>query len=81
MRCIFLSGYLFHLTKLIVDSMNLDNVHGEKKDFLKALTKPVTKLVIQLDKKILEKIALGQTEYAEKSLIKVSILLEKDVVI
>ena len=60
--------------------MNLDNVHGEKKDFLKALTKPVTKLVIQLDKKILEKIALGQTEYAEKSLIKVSILLEKSTI-
>ena len=60
--------------------MNLDNVHGEKKDFLKALTKPVTKLVIQLDKKVLEKIALGQTEYAEKSLIKVSILLQKDLI-
>ena len=55
--------------------MNLDNVHGEKKDLLKALTKPITKLIIQLDKKILEKIALGNTEYAEKSLIKVLVLI------
>ena len=60
--------------------MNLNNVHGEKKDFLKALTKPATKLIIQLDKKILEKIALGKTEYSEKSLIKVRLRFHPTIV-
>ena len=59
------------MTQALVDSMNLDEVHGEKRDFLKALTKPVTKLLIQLNKKVLENIALGKTEYIQKSLIKV----------
>lgn len=55
--------------------MNLEAVQGEKRDFLKALTKPVTKLVVQLDKKVLEKIALGNTQYIHKSLIKVNLFL------
>lgn len=64
------TGYLEHLTGFMVRSINVDKSQGAKMDMLKALTKPFTSLIIQLDKKIIEKIATGHSEYAEKSLIK-----------
>ncbi len=51
--------------------MNLENVKGENQDFLKALTKPLTGRIIQLDKKVITKIAMGDSSVANKSLIKV----------
>ncbi|XP_066293032.1 sodium-dependent phosphate transport protein 2B-like [Branchiostoma lanceolatum] len=63
------TGYLFHLSDYIVKSFNLET-KDMKQEFLKVLTKPFTKLVIQIDKKVISKIATGDEEAYEKSLIK-----------
>ncbi|CAH1773675.1 unnamed protein product [Owenia fusiformis] len=65
-----LTGYLYRLTTAIIDSCNLKDTSMEKKEFLKVLTKPFTSTIIQVDKKVIQKIALGETDYAKKSLIK-----------
>ena len=54
-----------------MNAFNIETNKDAKKDFLKKLTKPFTSRVIQLDKKIIEKIALGHEEYMELSLVKV----------
>lgn len=65
------SGYLFRLSKAIVDSYNLDEVSGKKQDLLKVVTKPLTEKIIMLDKKLINKIATGSGDMST-SLIKVS---------
>ena len=62
--------YLYHITSFLVKAMDLKENKAAKKELLKVITKPFTKLVIQLDKKVIEKIALGKKEYESKSLIK-----------
>ncbi|XP_074652262.1 sodium-dependent phosphate transport protein 2B-like isoform X1 [Tubulanus polymorphus] len=64
------SGYLYHLTKAIINSMDLRTYTSGKKDLLKTITKPFTSIVIQIDKKIIEKIAKGDEEAEKKSLMK-----------
>lgn len=64
------SGYLFSLSKAIVDSLNLDSVSGKKQDLLKKLTKPLTDKVVVLDKKLINNIATGEGD-SSRSLIKV----------
>lgn len=66
------SGYLFRLTTVIINAMNLETNEAAKKDLLKVVTKPFTSLIIQLDKKIITNIALGKKEYEGRSLIKTS---------
>ncbi|XP_078692345.1 sodium-dependent phosphate transport protein 2B-like [Branchiostoma floridae x Branchiostoma belcheri] len=63
------TGYLYHLSHYIVKSFNLET-KDMKQEFLKVLTKPFTKLVIQIDKKVISKIATGDEKAYEKSLIK-----------
>ena len=53
------SGYLFHFTEYIVGNSNTTKINDV--DFLKAITDPVTKLIVQLDKKKLENIAINKT--------------------
>lgn len=65
------SHYLFYLTQEIIGAMKLDNAKAEKKEFLKKITKPFTNLVVQLDKKIIQNIALKKVVSADQSLIKV----------
>ncbi|XP_074652263.1 sodium-dependent phosphate transport protein 2B-like isoform X2 [Tubulanus polymorphus] len=65
------SGYLYHLTKAIINSMDLRTYTSGKKDLLKTITKPFTSIVIQIDKKIIEKIAKGDEEAEKKSLMKI----------
>ncbi|XP_069833590.1 sodium-dependent phosphate transport protein 2B isoform X1 [Dendropsophus ebraccatus] len=63
------SGYLFHLTNVIVDSFNIQS--GEDApDMLKVITEPLTKGIIQLDKKVIQDIASGDPAASNKSLIK-----------
>ncbi|XP_077333810.1 sodium-dependent phosphate transport protein 2B isoform X2 [Lithobates pipiens] len=63
------SGYLYHLTNAIVDSFNLES--GEDApDMLKVITEPLTKGIIQLDKKVIQEIANGDPAAQNKSLIK-----------
>ncbi|KAL4229342.1 hypothetical protein ACF0H5_012381 [Mactra antiquata] len=64
------TGYLYHFTKMMVESCNFESTNAYKQDLLKALTKPFTSLVVNVDKKVINKIAEGHTEYLNKSLIK-----------
>ncbi|XP_018416913.1 PREDICTED: sodium-dependent phosphate transport protein 2B [Nanorana parkeri] len=63
------SGYLYHLTNAIVDSFNIQT--GEDApDMLKVITEPLTKGIIQLDRKVIQEIANGDPAAQNKSLIK-----------
>ncbi|XP_053556858.1 sodium-dependent phosphate transport protein 2B [Bombina bombina] len=63
------SGYLFHLTNVIVESFNIQT--GEDApDMLKVITEPLTKLIIQLDKNVIQDIANGLETARNQSLIK-----------
>ena len=72
-----ISGYLFYLSQAIVDGFNLSTNKDLKQDYLKKITKPFENAVIQIDKKIIEKIAKAKTEaerlkYEKTSLLKVT---------
>ena len=64
------SQYLFRLTDAMVESLDIETNKALKKDLLKKITKPFTNVIIQLDKKIIEKIAKGDKSVGDKSLIK-----------
>lgn len=55
-----ISSFLYYMTKAMVDSMDLTTDKGMKKDYLKKLTNPLTKKIMQLDKKLITKIAEGE---------------------
>ncbi|XP_060589268.1 sodium-dependent phosphate transport protein 2B-like isoform X2 [Ruditapes philippinarum] len=65
-----LTGYLYHLSEMTKNSMNLESSTGGDQEFLKTLTEPFTTLIIQVDKKIIEQIAHGIPEAMNKSIIK-----------
>ena len=54
------SGYLYHLSGAITDSLGLKEGEREKVELLKKITKPFTNLVVQIDKKLIQKIAEGE---------------------
>uniref|UniRef100_A0A8C6QAC7 Sodium-dependent phosphate transport protein 2B n=2 Tax=Nannospalax galili TaxID=1026970 RepID=A0A8C6QAC7_NANGA len=61
--------YLEILTNLVVDTFKFKN--GEDApDLLKVITDPFTKLVIQLDKKVIQQIAMNDETARNKSLVK-----------
>ena len=64
------SRYLFYLTEAIVDSLQITPDESLDKDLLKKITKPFTNVIIQLNKKVIEKIAKGDENAEEESLIK-----------
>ncbi|KAL3213840.1 hypothetical protein MRX96_035082 [Rhipicephalus microplus] len=63
-------GVLYHLTSAIMNSTNWTTNKNANRDFLQVLTKPFTSLIIQLDKKVIEKVAIGDETYYNHSLIK-----------
>lgn len=65
-----ISHYLLRLTGRIIELLPLTQKKGTNKKLLKTLTEPFTKLIIQLDKKVIEKIALGDKSAESMSLIK-----------
>lgn len=65
-----ISHFLLHLTGEIIDVLPLTQKKGTNQKLLKVVTEPFTKLVIQLDKKVIEAIALGDKSAESKSLIK-----------
>lgn len=65
-----ISSYLLRLTGKIIALLPLTQQKGTNKKLLKTLTEPFTKLIIQLDKKVIEEIALGDKSAEAKSLIK-----------
>lgn len=75
------TGYLYRLTQLIVDSFHIESKENAKFDLLKKLTKPFTSLIVQLDKKVINKIAVGGADSSESRLLKVYCKKEKQHVI
>ena len=53
------TGYLYHLSGAITDSLGLKESEREKVELLKKITKPFTNLVIQIDKNLIQDIAEG----------------------
>ena len=66
-----ITGYLHRLTREIIGVLDLKQAKGTNKKLLKTVTQPFTKLIIQLDKNIIKKIALGDKSADSKSLIKI----------
>ena len=64
-----ITGYLRRLTGAIVVVLPLESMHTNQK-LLKVVTEPFAKLIIQIDKKIITKSALGDEKSQKKSLIK-----------
>lgn len=67
-----ITGYLEELSGAIVDSIPefQEDIKDLDRDYLKVITDPFTKLIIQIDKKVITKIAEGDVEYLDKSIIK-----------
>ncbi|XP_040822259.1 sodium-dependent phosphate transport protein 2B [Ochotona curzoniae] len=65
-----ISHYLENLTNVVVESFHFQN--GEDApELLKVITDPFTKLIIQLDKKIISQIAMNDESALNKSMIKI----------
>ncbi|XP_067418643.1 sodium-dependent phosphate transport protein 2B [Emydura macquarii macquarii] len=64
------SGYLYRLTNVIVESFHLESGE-EAPELLKVITDPFTKLIIQLDKSVINAIATNEEGAANKSLVKI----------
>ncbi|XP_053273530.1 solute carrier family 34 member 2a [Pleuronectes platessa] len=62
------TGYMFVVTKLIIDSFNIQS--GEAPDLLNVITDPLTDSIILLDQTVLTGIATGDPLARNKSLIK-----------
>ena len=64
-----ITGYLRRLTGTIIKGLHLEKQKTNQK-LLKVVTEPFAKLIIQIDKKLIKNIALGDEESQGKSLIK-----------
>ncbi|XP_020847990.1 sodium-dependent phosphate transport protein 2B-like [Phascolarctos cinereus] len=73
-----ITNYLYHLTNVIVKSFNIKS-GDDAPELLKVITDPLTKLIIQLDKKVINEIATGDEAAKNKSLIKIWCETFKDV--
>uniref|UniRef100_A0A673JMM6 Sodium-dependent phosphate transport protein 2B n=1 Tax=Sinocyclocheilus rhinocerous TaxID=307959 RepID=A0A673JMM6_9TELE len=70
------SGYLYRLTKLIIDSFNIQT-GADAPDLLKVITEPLTKNIIELDMSVIRDIATGDPAARNKSLVKIWCKTEK----
>ncbi|TRZ22292.1 hypothetical protein HGM15179_004862 [Zosterops borbonicus] len=64
------SGYLHHVTRLVVATFNIRS-GKDAPNLLKIITEPFTKLIIQLDKSVITGIATGDESLRNRSLIRV----------
>ncbi|XP_004611488.1 sodium-dependent phosphate transport protein 2A [Sorex araneus] len=64
------TGYLHHVTGLVVASFNIRGGQ-DAPDLLKIITEPFTKLIIQLDKSVITSIATGDESLRNHSLIRI----------
>ncbi|XP_075399330.1 sodium-dependent phosphate transport protein 2A [Tenrec ecaudatus] len=64
------TGYLHHVTHLVVASFNIRGGR-DAPDLLKVITEPLTKLIIQLDQSIITSIATGDETLRNHSLIRI----------
>ncbi|XP_055957166.1 sodium-dependent phosphate transport protein 2B isoform X2 [Patella vulgata] len=65
-----ITGYLFHLSEVIIKSLPLETNKAAKKDLLKVITKPFTELIIQVDSKGITKIATNTHDVGAVKLMK-----------
>ncbi|NXR46926.1 NPT2A protein, partial [Hippolais icterina] len=64
------SGYLHHVTQLVVASFKIRS-GKDAPNLLKIITEPFTKLIIQLDKSVITGIAIGDESLRNRSLIRI----------
>ncbi|EPY77871.1 Renal sodium-dependent phosphate transport protein 2 isoform 5-like protein [Camelus ferus] len=64
------TGYLHHITRLVVASFNIRGGR-DAPDLLKIITEPFTKLIIQLDQSVITSIATGNESLRNHSLIRI----------
>ncbi|KAJ8036604.1 Sodium-dependent phosphate transport protein 2B [Holothuria leucospilota] len=66
------TGYLYRVSGLLVDSLSMQSSGDVKMELLKTLTKPFTSRIVQIDKKAITRIATGEIEdSSEVTLLKV----------
>ncbi|XP_069487954.1 sodium-dependent phosphate transport protein 2B-like [Ambystoma mexicanum] len=70
------SGYLYLLTDLIVKSFNIQT-GNDAPDLLNVITDPLTELIVQLDKSVINGIATGDESVRNKSLVKTWCVVDK----
>uniref|UniRef100_A0A3B3WTP0 Solute carrier family 34 member 2a n=1 Tax=Poecilia mexicana TaxID=48701 RepID=A0A3B3WTP0_9TELE len=63
------SGYLYRVTKLIIESFQIES--GEAPDLLNVITDVLTEAIIQLDESVIGGIASGDSDARNKSMIKI----------
>ncbi|XP_077996550.1 sodium-dependent phosphate transport protein 2A-like [Glandiceps talaboti] len=71
------TGYLYHLSEIIIASMSISTNENADVELLKIITKPFTDKVIQIDKKVITKIAFGDDDARSDSMIKRWCVTEK----
>jgi len=64
-----MTGYLYRITTFIVNKVELGG-DGQKTEFLSVLTKPLTKLIVQIDKSVMGDIAAGVPGSKDKPMLK-----------
>ncbi|OWF37943.1 Sodium-dependent phosphate transport protein 2A [Mizuhopecten yessoensis] len=62
--------YLYSLTDVIINSLDLSKSSGKKRDILKAITKPFTSLVVKVNSKVIKDIAVEKAGAEDKSVLK-----------
>ncbi|XP_072032560.1 sodium-dependent phosphate transport protein 2A-like [Amphiura filiformis] len=65
------TSYLYHLTRIIVDKFNIKTNGEVNVELLKKLTKPFSKKIVQIDSKMIQKVATGEIASQEANLLKV----------
>ncbi|XP_001367079.1 sodium-dependent phosphate transport protein 2B isoform X2 [Monodelphis domestica] len=75
-----ITNYLYYLTDVTVKSFHLKS-GDDAPELLKVITDPFTKLIIQLDKKVINEIATGNEAAKNKSLIKTWCKTFEDVIL
>lgn len=66
-----ITGYLYHMTNAMIQGMKLiEGNKAHKKELLKKITKPFTKLFVQLDKKVILAWSQGSDAEGKLSLVK-----------
>ncbi|XP_059154731.1 sodium-dependent phosphate transport protein 2A-like [Physella acuta] len=73
----YCTGYLYHLTGAVVNSLNMEHMKAKNQDLLKVLTKPLTSKIVQIDENVITGIAEGKQEFANQSVLKVYCKLPK----
>ncbi len=69
----YFTDVLYKLTDAIIKSADFSSFKSKKQDLLKTLTKPLTELVVQVDKTVIYDIAENKPEAFNKRILKVRI--------